>query len=1148
MATAITYNELQALYLGLFDRPADAVGESYWYNNSTSSSATANALGGFASYYSDNKGGAGVAGAAISSANINGEINNIYSDLLGVTPSSAAVAYWAGQFTAGTSIGSIVDQIFNIVENLPSGSPYIQDKTTMDARMSTATSYTQANANVAYSNSAYLIEGQAIMTPTLTPWTLTTAIDNFAPVGNSLITGVIATSTTSTVNSLDTIKATGSNNTFDIQIQSTAAIAGAVPTINVSGVQTTNIISAVGVSGTGAGNPLDTTSWTGLVALNVTASTGTDIITAASTTAVTVTDSKGNVTIDGGAGVTVSTSDGTITIGSSSALPTGNVTVTDSKIAANTIDIKGGVNVIATETGAVYASAAATNITIGSSSALPTGTVTVNATTGSLNANTIGAIAVTGGTVVNINEYAGDKAATGTNVVMGNVSVTGTTATTAVTVNQAAVATGATASAATAGVVGVSAVSAAPGVNGVTAVSAVTPAAAVSAVVGVSADGTVKIQDSVAPSASSAAAATVKGGTISSVTLSNFGAAYISSPALNTLSLSGTGAAVNLYEGGVNGATDTTLTLDVNNLSGTAITDNSAQFTTLDVIMGASSSTLTSFTDANLATLNVQGSSVLTVTTATSATTVNVSGAAGYAGSISDTTTTFNAAGSTGTDTITIAADATKAITGDGAVNSEVIIAGSNVYTSAKTGTNVTGFHVLGFSASTTQDASVFGSGINLLDVRGTGQTDSITKVNTDAGINFSSAATTTTAFTYHSVDANGSNDAVTVTLQGAAASTLPTGAAQTVTALTLEDANGNGIGTVSFVDNNPAFNYAGDNIATLTDAALTHLNFSGVGGLTIGATAFTNDATAMTIDNTGTNAAGLIITMTDNSLGALSLTGSGTTTLNLTDTVSGTGSILGITNSGTGSVTVNAGTLSVDTVNLTGAQSTTFTDNSVTSLSLAANQTVSFTDSGTSGITVSGAADNGHVTLAFTGTAATNSAVDTINLGNANNSITDAELASKVNINVGSGGNLIVLGAATTDTTGVYNVTLASHTSTATVYDEIKIGTAGTAYATTPNLTVTGAEANDNIVFLGDANAVTVLAAVTAAPTLAGTITSIESAAAAAAHDVAFSVFGGNTYVAENSTTTISATTTTLIELVGTHTLTAGTGLVVIH
>ena len=1155
MSTAITYDEIQALYLGLLDRPANASGGTFWYGNGTASSTSvANGIGGYAKYYSNNNPLTGTA-ATISSTNITGEIQNIYTNLLGFTPAAtnSGVAYWSGLFDNGTlTIGGIVDSIYNIVQNLSATSPYINEKTTMDNRIATATSYTQANANVAYSSSAYLTEGQTIITAAATPtvFNLTTGIDNITPVGNSVINGVIGTggqpASSTTFNTLDSIQATGSNNTLDIKDQYTGNGANLPTTVTVTGVQTANITAVGGVFTTNNAALLNTTGWTGLTALNITASTGTDLIQAAGTTAVSATDSLGNIEVLGGSSVTVIDTTGTIAIGSSSALPTGAINVTDSAIGANTITILGGTNVLATETGATGGV-----IQIGSSSAAPTGTVTLNATTGSANGNAIGSTTITGGTIVTVNEYAGDKAVTGTNVAMGNVAVTGTTATTTVEVNQAAVATGATAVAQTNGVVGVSAVAAAPGTNGVTAVTAVTAVNAVSATVGVSADGTVKIADSVAPSASSAAAATVTGGTISSVSLTNFGATHISSPALNTLSLNGTGAAVNLYEGGVDGATDTTLTLNVNNLSNTTITDNSNQFTTIDVITGASSSALTGITDTSLTALKVGGSSVLTVGTLPgTVTSVTVSSAAGYNGTIDDTTTTFNAAGSSGTDTIYIGTtDATKAITGDGAANSEVNI-DNGTFTLAKTGANVSGFHVLGFGNSTTQDASVFGSGINLLNVIATGETDSITKVNTDAGINFSSLATTTTAFTYHSVDANGSADAVTVTLNGSSTSTYATGAAQAVTALTLEDANGNGIGTVSFVDNNPAFNYAGDNIATLTDTGLTHLNFSGVGGLTIGATAFTNDATSMTIDNTGTNVAGLVVTMTDNSLGSLTFAGTGTTTLNLTDTVSGLGSTIGITNSGTGNVTVNPGTLSSDAVNLTGAMNITFTDNNVTSLSLAANQTVSFTDSGTSGITVSGTSDNSHVIIDFTGTAAASTVVDTITLGNANNSITDGELASTVNVNVGSGANLISLGASTTDTTGVYSVTLASHTSTASVYDEIKIGTAGTNFASTPNLTVTGAVLNDQIVFLGDANALTVLAQVTAAPTLAGTITTIEGDAAAAIHDVAYSVFGGNTYVAENNAgAAASATNTSLIELVGTHTLTAGgTGAVIIH
>ncbi|MES2071947.1 MAG: hypothetical protein V4488_16445 [Pseudomonadota bacterium] len=53
-------------------------------------------------------------------------------------------------------------------------------------------------------------------------------------------------------------------------------------------------------------------------------------------------------------------------------------------------------------------------------------------------------------------------------------------------------------------------------------------------------------------------------------------------------------------------------------------------------------------------------------------------------------------------------------------------------------------------------------------------------------------------------------------------------------------------------------------------------------------------------------------------------------------------------------------------------------------------------------------------------------------------------------------------------------------------------------------------------------------------------TITAIE---AAAAHNVAYAVFGGNTYVAESVSGVLAGSDTTLVELVGVHTLTASTG-----
>ena len=342
MATAITYNELQALYLGLLDRPADASGEAFWYGTGTaSSSSVAQSIGSFAQYYSnDNAGLKGTVGASITSSNINGEITNLYTNMLGFTPSSsnAGVLFWASVFnadvtqgmTAGAAIGSIADQIFNIVEGYSSGSPYINQKTYMNHAIATASSFTQVNSSLAYNSSSaltYYTEKQAIITTPITTFFYLDkgTIDNIAPVGNSVISGALTfVNSTSTVFPFDTIKATGSNNTFNV-VQSTSShvnAAATFPTITVSGVQTANIDSLTGVGGT-LTTPLNTSSWTGLTTLNV-ISDGNDYITVAGTTAVKVTDIGPNtITITGGSTITVNET--------TSAVPPvyGGVTITD---------------------------------------------------------------------------------------------------------------------------------------------------------------------------------------------------------------------------------------------------------------------------------------------------------------------------------------------------------------------------------------------------------------------------------------------------------------------------------------------------------------------------------------------------------------------------------------------------------------------------------------------------------------------------------------------------------------------------------------------------------------------------------------------------------------------------------------------------
>ena len=371
MATAITYNELQALYLGLLDRPANATGETYWYNQSQSGVNVLNAISPYAQYYSDDKGGAGVAGAALSSSNIAGEIQNIYTNLLGYTPaaSSSGVAYWAGVYNAGNSIGSIVDSIFNIVENLPSTSPYINEKTTMDSRLAAATSFTQANAFNTYNQATYLAEGQSIikgsstntstyiLTPKADVATATNFIGSLTPYN---IDGVGPT-----LNYDDILTGTSSatpNNTLTINNDYAQGVSLLPLGLSLSNIQNITL-NTNGNAGT-AGTFFNSTPFAGVTDLTVTsAGSGTDYVQAASTTNINVAhDSSAlnfspndSVFVLGGDGVTVTDNSasglviGLSTVGTvptSSMVPAGAIKVTVNGTGGNgSINIVGGSSV-----------------------------------------------------------------------------------------------------------------------------------------------------------------------------------------------------------------------------------------------------------------------------------------------------------------------------------------------------------------------------------------------------------------------------------------------------------------------------------------------------------------------------------------------------------------------------------------------------------------------------------------------------------------------------------------------------------------------------------------------------------------------------------------------------------------------------------
>ena len=278
-----------------------------------------------------------------------------------------------------------------------------------------------------------------------------------------------------------------------------------------------------------------------------------------------------------------------------------------------------------------------------------------------------------------------------------------------------------------------------------------------------------------------------------------------------------------------------------------------------------------------------------------------------------------------------------------------------------------------------------------------------------------------------------------------------------------------------------------------------------------------------------------------------LTFTGTGTVDVGVLTT---TAAAITLTNSGTGTVIVGdraiAGVVDANLATLTLNGNVQFGTDSLTAMTVT-GVTTSFT--------IAAGTDNAHLNI-HTGATANGSTL-TATLGNGNNLLTSDSLAGQLTVTVGTGSNLINLAAGVGATTYLANVTLGAHTPTSTLFDQVNVITNSTAVA---NTIITGSVAGDKI-GVADATTVTTLtsaqlATVAAAANLAAAVALIDSNPylGATVKNAAAFIWGGNTYVFESAAggTADNGTTVagnTLIELVGTHTLTAGTvaGLVVV-
>ncbi|MGV8900580.1 MAG: beta strand repeat-containing protein [Burkholderiaceae bacterium] len=408
MAQTITTAQqtaLSQLYVAFFNRAADSTGLGHWADDLLAGKSIENIAQSFYNtdaarpYYSNGQ-------------TADQFIETFYSTVLGRAADTEGKAYWVAQLkTPGQTQGSVAVAIVNAVTAYAgTDAAALTSKALFNAKVLVSTEYalhggTDAGAanvlsgvvDAATAAAAITKLGSGVAGST---FTLTTGADTLVgTAGNDTFSAVEVAGSTVALNTLsvgDSVDAGAGNDTLNIT--QTAAFAMPLST-TVKNVETVNLIS-----GTTASN-INTTSWTGVTALNVTAP-GDVTATAAATTAIAVTDATlaaQAITVNGGSTVTV--------------------TATDATATAGTIVVGG-------------TAAAAGAVTVTTNSSLVD--VATTATTGAGDA-----VTVTGGTAVtvtqNLTVSGGSNDATDA-LTGGVITVNGNASTTAVTVNQTAAA------------------------------------------------------------------------------------------------------------------------------------------------------------------------------------------------------------------------------------------------------------------------------------------------------------------------------------------------------------------------------------------------------------------------------------------------------------------------------------------------------------------------------------------------------------------------------------------------------------------------------------------------------------------------------------------------------------------------------------
>lgn len=1115
---AVTYTQLNELYLAYFGRPVDFNGYIFYTNNTGSTEATVSAA--FSASAESQ--------ALYGTGNVAAQVNAIYKNLFNRDAEIAGLTYWTTQISSGvisapeaalvilraavgTDSTAVANKIavskafFDALDTSAEAIGYSGTAAAASARAFIATvTFGNLTASVAGVDAA-VASAVAASTPPVVGqiFPLTTGLDTFTGgAGNDTING----GTLNTFSAFDSIDGGAGTDTLSI-LTDAAALPGGVTVKNVENI-------SVNASAAGAFTA-NTSSYTGIQNLNVTSSS----------------QGVGTLTVDSPSAVTVNSSaatTGAINVGATTAA-TGAVSVAKvitgaGNVTGGAITVKGGTTVTSTTT--------ATNSATGTAVTQGDVTVTGTAVTTSASVNqsaTVAAVtAVTAATESATVDFGGTAAQNATVIVAGlTLTVTDAGGMTGAEIaaafaNLAAGATGpnpakgtfagtltgySTGAVANTDQITFTSTTANTNVTDltvggsatITGVTVSQGAAAVTGVAGVTA-GAVSITDVNAASLTAA-------GVINYVSLNNFGASTVNSGALATLALAGKGTSVTETAGALTTATATTLTLNLHGVTTTGAVTLDADHTTLNIHGAMDKSTLNSLSASGAKTVNISGDKAVTLSAQTldAAATITSTNTAGVTlSSELGTGVTFN--GGAGAESVKLGAS-TKA-TAMGAGADTVELSGSALGANG-TAAGGDGRDTLVMTAANAITAT---AGIAVSNFSGKVTGFEILQVGATAGAGEIKVA---------SLDNTSWNAIDTVTFAGAV------GHATTVSGLASGD-------TVGFKAGNTAATTATVTGALASTADVLNLSISNTAGINVDTV---NAADIETInfltDDSATTATGIQHTAALTAAAVKTITVAGDAGLALTNTATTVTSFdaSGVTK---GAVSWTAGILAA-AATITGSAT-----QANTIVATDATKAVTYTGgTGVDNITINNAQANVINTGAGNDIIVVGNGANTISAGAGNDTITLGSGANSVN--TGDGVNTVVFSAAMA---GLNTITLGSGV------DTLDFNAASTAAGYYPS--VTGIAAGDKIdfAFFTIAGNETTLGAKITLGGAASFANYLDAAAASngatAGTEVNWFQLNGNTYLVldNDATSTFKDGTDLVIELVGTVDLTASTFL----